>query len=182
MSTESRKPPQSTPPSPSPKDESAPSNFSKPDSVLPATRLPSPPSRQVQLVQQPTDNLIPEQLQIMERGLAFLSPIELAAAFQVEGWTPNTEIQELVMLARQDKNPTVKLGAIKALRKIMTDTLKSSGMLQKVVQRVQGETPNGERIAETRVYDAISTLRNLHDSVSPTRAHPHPGRDDGKPT
>ena len=70
---------------------------------------------------------------------SFVNPIPLLENLEKEGYTPSFAITEVVKLAKQDENLTIKLKAIRFLHQLVTEALQAAGLLVHAARTVKTE-------------------------------------------
>jgi len=117
--------------------------------------------------------LTAEEARRLGQALNFTSPVELGRVFDLLGWSLDDEIRELIGVAQQDINLSAKVSAIKALRGILYENLRHSGLIRQVRETGRTHDEQGQHeLSASRVYTIIQ-------GVQPARGDSDPRKGDG---
>jgi len=63
---------------------------------------------------------------------------EMLDALKTRKWTGDTELDELIAVARQNENLSAKISAIKYIRELLYETMQASGLMVKATRTFRG--------------------------------------------
>ena len=104
--------------------------------------------------------------------LAFVDPGRYSAAFDLAGWTPETEVATLTDLARTG-SPRIRLAAVERLHAIAFQALTASGRISQVHASATDESGHRLTLTTQRVATAIEAAR-LNPLLMPVSQTPTP--------
>jgi hypothetical protein len=90
--------------------------------------------------------------------LQFDTPLAIHTEFERLGWSPSEEIAHIVMLAQQNKDPKLKLGAIKYIRELRTQALQRAGYLVSASQTRVSEDGTVTRVDAQIIAKQLTSL------------------------
>lgn len=96
--------------------------------------------------------------------LSYNDPNLVANVFKQLRWSPSLEIVEVLKLARQDTNLSVKLRAIKQLREMMKDAAEASGLIANVSQSQPLPGGGSTTFQAKRVVSAMNPTKKIESN------------------
>lgn len=118
------------------------------------------------IVQQIQGKLTVEQ---MEQLVQFTDASAFLESLEEFGWTGTTEVEEILLIARQNINLGAKLQAIKYLRELLYETMQASGLLVKATRTLRGADGDTLTLSADLVRSSLKSPARNEDKSDANR-------------